>query len=177
MACLLCCNEIWFKISCMKIQNCTIEKKQTQNKPKHGKFYLNSLLKLFSHQQFSFPCSRSVMCCHFSWYMSNSLKPQLPDKAGQEISKQTVFSLKNIKTPNPEGFTEAFLCLFSTDFHKRTAYFEPSQLLGCKEAWPRNWAPSWALWGVQTLKVKSPRSFHLCLKCLFQMAALAEGGK
>lgn len=165
-----------FKIA-WKYKDCTTEKKQTQNKPKHGKYYLNSLLKLFSHQQFSFPHSRPVMCCHFSWYMSNSLKPQPPDTAGQEICKQTGFSQKNIKTRNPEGFTEAFLCLFSTDFHKMTACFEPSQLLGCKEAWPCKWAPRWALWEVQTPKVKSPRSLHLCLKCLFQMAALTEGGK
>jgi len=63
-------------------------------KTKHRKHYLNSLLLLFSHQQFCFPPFTPMISCHFSQHMSNSLKLQPPEKAGQDFSKWTVFHWK-----------------------------------------------------------------------------------
>lgn len=151
--------------------NCTIKK--NPNKPKHGKYYLNYLLQLFSHQQFSIPHSLwSVVISHGTCLIHSKHSPQT--KLVKKFPSKQFFTEKYRNT-EPRRFRRG--ALFSIKFHKMTACFVPSQLLGCKEAWPRKRAPSWALQGVQTPKAKSPKSLHLCLNCLFQMTALEEGGK
>lgn len=155
--------------------NCAIKKKPKTNQNIENISWIPCYsCSPISSFPFHIPALWSVVFFHGTCLIHSNYSPQT--KPVKKFPSEGFFTEKYRNT-EPGRFHRG--TLFSTNFHKMPACLVPSQLLGLlqRSLTMQMTMESWALQGVQTPKVRSPRSLHLCLKCLFQMTALAEGGR